>query len=64
MNGPTFKTEAQEAEWWSENQNLIADRFEQAKAAGKLGKGTVTRVARQRAGCGTRRTSKCCCTKL
>ena len=38
---PPFKTEAQEAEWWSKNQNLIADRFEQTKAAGKLGKGTV-----------------------
>lgn len=46
---PPFKTEAQEAEWWSKNQNLIADRFERAKAAGKLGKGTVARVARERA---------------
>src|SRR6266581_3154204 len=47
---PPFKTEAQEAEWWAKNQNLIADRFEQAKAAGKLGKGTVARrVARERA---------------
>src|SRR5436190_3638908 len=47
---PPFKTETQEAEWWAKNQNLIADRFEQAKAAGKLGKGTVARVARERAG--------------
>ena len=46
---PPFKTEAQEAEWWAKNQNLIANRFEQAKAAGKLGKGTVARVARERA---------------
>ena len=46
---PPFKTEAQEAEWWSKNQDLIADRFEQAKTAGKLGKGTVARVARERA---------------
>jgi predicted DNA binding CopG/RHH family protein len=46
---PPFKTEAQESEWWEKNQNLIADRFEQAKAAGKLGNGTVARVARQRA---------------
>src|ERR1700687_6047316 len=45
---PPFKTEAQEAEWWAKNQNLIANRFEQAKAAGKLGKGTVARVARER----------------
>jgi hypothetical protein len=47
---PPFKTEAQEAEWWAKNQNLIADRFEQVKAAGKLGKGTVAGVARERAG--------------
>jgi predicted DNA binding CopG/RHH family protein len=45
---PPFKTEAQEAEWWAKNQNVIADRFEQAKAAGRLGKGTVARVARER----------------
>jgi len=45
---PPFKSEAQEAEWWAKNQNLIADRFEQAKAAGTLGKGTIVRVARER----------------
>ena len=44
-----FKTEAREADWWANNQNLIADRFELAKATGKLGKGTVARVARERA---------------
>jgi hypothetical protein len=38
---PPFKTETQESEWWAKNQNLIADRFEHAKAAGELGKGTV-----------------------
>jgi predicted DNA binding CopG/RHH family protein len=46
---PRFETETQEAEWWAKNQGLIADRFEQAKAAGKLGNGTVARVARERA---------------
>src|SRR5260370_24727672 len=45
---PRFKSEAQEAEWWAKNQNLIADRFEKAKVAGKLGRGTVARVARER----------------
>ena len=45
---PRFKTETQEAEWWAKNQNLIADRLQQAKAAGKLGMGTVARVARER----------------
>lgn len=42
---PRFKTEAEEAKWWSDNQELIADRFEQAKAASKLGRGTVARIA-------------------
>lgn len=46
---PPFKTEAQEAEWWAKNQDLIADRFEQAKANGKLCKGSVARIARERA---------------
>ncbi len=46
---PRFKTETQEGEWWAKNQDLIADRFEQAKATGKLGKGTVARIARERA---------------
>ena len=46
---PPFKTEAQEAEWWAKNQDLIANHFEQAKASGQLGKGTVGRLARKRA---------------
>lgn len=49
MAKKSFKTEAQEAEWWAKNQSLIADRFEEAKAAGKLGRGTVARLARERA---------------
>ncbi len=47
---PHFKTEAEEAEWWAKNQELIADRFEEAKATGKIGRGTVVRLARERAG--------------
>jgi predicted DNA binding CopG/RHH family protein len=48
--GPTpFKSQKEEAEWWTKNQNLVADRFEQANATGKLGKGTIARVARERA---------------
>jgi predicted DNA binding CopG/RHH family protein len=46
---PPFETETQEAEWWAKNQKLIAKRFEEAKATGKLGKGTVARAARERA---------------
>src|SRR5688500_9726518 len=46
---PPFKTAAQEAEWWPKNQKIIANSFERAKAADKLGKGTVAKVARDRA---------------
>ena len=49
MKPPPFKSERQEAEWWAKNQNLVADRFEQAGAAAKLGEGTVARIARERA---------------
>src|SRR5450755_1275110 len=45
---PNFKTETQEARWWEKNQNLVAERFEQAKAAGEIGKGTVARFANER----------------
>jgi len=48
-NRLNFRSETQEADWWAKNQEFIAERFEQAKAAGKLGKGTVGRVARERA---------------
>jgi predicted DNA binding CopG/RHH family protein len=44
-----FESEEQEAEWWAKNQQLIAERFEQARATGKLGRGTVARLARERA---------------
>jgi len=46
---PPFESEAQEAEWWAKHQSLIADRFDQASATGKLGRGTVARMARERA---------------
>ena len=43
------ETEAQEAAWWATNQKVIADRLEAAKAKGKLGHGTVAKLARERA---------------
>jgi hypothetical protein len=45
---PQFNTEAEEAEWYVKNQELLAERFEEAEATGKLGKGTVARLARER----------------
>lgn len=47
---PHFKSETEEAEWWAKNQAFIADRFEEAKASGKLGKGTVARLSQERSG--------------
>lgn len=47
---PPFKTEAQEANFWHANQDLIAARFEQAEAVGTLTHGTVAKQAQKRAG--------------
>src|SRR6202035_583424 len=40
---PEFKSEGDEARWWSENQDQLAHLFERAAAAGKVGRGTVAR---------------------
>ena len=39
----TFKSEAEEAQWWDENQDALAKEFEKAAAEGTLGRGTVVR---------------------
>lgn len=46
----TFATEAEEAVWWENNQELIAELFVQAKTSGNLGSGIMARTARERAG--------------
>jgi hypothetical protein len=40
---PEFKSEGDEARWWSENQDQLAHLFERAAVAGKVGRGTVAR---------------------
>jgi predicted DNA binding CopG/RHH family protein len=40
---PEFKTEADEARWWAENQGVLAQEFKRAAADGRLGRGTVAR---------------------
>jgi predicted DNA binding CopG/RHH family protein len=45
-----FKDETEEAKWWTKNQEFIADQFEKARATGKLGSGTVAKLARERVG--------------
>jgi len=42
---PAFPTEADEAAWWDSHQELIAERFQRAAAAGELGRGRVARQA-------------------
>jgi hypothetical protein len=44
-----FRSEKQEADWWAKNQDYIAQRFQGAKATGALAKGSVARLARQKA---------------
>ncbi len=42
---PEFSTEAEEAAWWDGHQDLIAERFAQAAAAGTLGHGRAAKRA-------------------
>ena len=45
LNVPKFADEAEEARWWFENQDLVADECELAEREGRLGHGTVARRA-------------------
>jgi predicted DNA binding CopG/RHH family protein len=36
---PKFANEAEEARWWFENQDIVADEFELAASEGRLGHG-------------------------
>ena len=38
---PVFTSEAEEAKWWFDNQDLLAERFEKAAAEGTLRRGTA-----------------------
>jgi len=38
-----FRNEAEEAKWWEQHQEALANEFEKAAAAGTLGHGTVAR---------------------
>jgi hypothetical protein len=41
---PAFATEAEEAKWWFENDDLIGAEFEKAAKEGRLGRGGVRRL--------------------
>ena len=41
---PDFKSEAEEAKWWFDNQDELDKDFKQAAAEGRLGRGTAARL--------------------
>lgn len=43
LKNKNFKNEAEEANWWEEHQDALADEFENAAQAGTLGRGTTAR---------------------
>ncbi len=45
---PKFANEDEEAKWWFDNQELIADEFEKAAAEGRLKRGGVRRLFAER----------------
>ena len=45
---PRFANEGEEAEWWAANPEFVLQEFERAKAEGRLGHGTVMRMAAER----------------
>jgi hypothetical protein len=45
---PAFATEAEEAKWWFENQDLVFEEFKKAAKAGTLGRGGARRLFAER----------------
>jgi hypothetical protein len=41
---PKFATEAEEANWWFDNQDLVFEEFKKAAKAGTLGRGGARRL--------------------
>jgi predicted DNA binding CopG/RHH family protein len=41
---PDFKSEAEEAKWWFDNQDELDKDFAQAATEGRLGRGTAARI--------------------
>jgi hypothetical protein len=45
---PKFATEAEEAKWWFENQDMLLEEFKMAAKAGTLGHGGARRLFAER----------------
>ena len=41
---PAFASEAEEAKWWFENEELISDEFQKAATEGRLKRGGIRRL--------------------
>ncbi|HEY2861823.1 MAG TPA: hypothetical protein VGJ21_25710 [Terracidiphilus sp.] len=41
---PAFESEAEEAKWWFENENLVTEEFQKAASEGRLGRGGIRRL--------------------
>jgi hypothetical protein len=48
MKVPKFATEAEEAKWWFDNQDLVFEEFKKAAKAGTLGRGGARRLFAER----------------
>jgi hypothetical protein len=46
---PVFATEAEEAKWWYDNREELAQDFVEARKAGRIGEGSKARWARMQA---------------
>lgn len=46
---PVFATEAEEAKWWYDNREELAQDFVEARKAGRLGEGSRARWLRRQA---------------
>lgn len=42
---PKFANDDEEATWWYDNRELVSQEFQQAATEGRLGRGTVARMA-------------------
>ena len=45
---PKFATEAEEAQWWLDNDDLVSDEFQKAAAEGRVKRGGVARLLAER----------------
>ena len=50
---PQFTSEAEEAQWWFDHRQELAQAFQDAADKGQLQSGSVARIARERAATGS-----------